>query len=289
MSIAVAVGLTTLDVVERINTPPTWGDKSVSDSVELLAGGPAANAAVTCAAMLGAATLVSAVGSGAAAEVVRADLAAHGVRLVDIAPPGWQLPVAVCLVTPDGERTVISPGATASVVRLDEVAQGIIRGADAVLVDGHHPLAGHRAITIAREVGVLTLADAGSFKAHVETWMRDIDVVAASAKYSSALGGTPAALGNILDRGTRVAIVTDGPREVRWRTLDGRHGRYQPAQVAAVDTLGAGDAFHGALLAALASHPRDLVGAIALAGEVATRRVSMVGGRRWLAELPTLP
>lgn len=289
MSTAVAVGLATLDVVQRISAPPTWGDKSVSDSVELLAGGPAANAAVTCAAILGSATLVSAVGSGAAADLVRADLAAHGVRLVDIAPPGWQLPVAVCLVTPDGERTVISPGATASTAGLDEAAQALIRRAAAVLVDGHHPAAGHRAVTLARQAGVLTLADAGSLKPHVEGWMGDIDVVAASSTYAAALGGAASALANILHRGVRAAIVTDGPREVRWRTDDGRQGRFQPARVAAVDTLGAGDAFHGALLAALATSPGDLTGAIELAADVATLRVSRVGGRRWLAEVPTLP
>ena len=45
----ICVGLTTLDVVQRVSEPVVLGGKSRSDAVELVAGGPAANAAVTAA------------------------------------------------------------------------------------------------------------------------------------------------------------------------------------------------------------------------------------------------
>jgi hypothetical protein len=53
---AVFVGLTTLDVIQRVTSEPRWGRKGVSESSELVAGGPAANAAVTFAALIGSAT-----------------------------------------------------------------------------------------------------------------------------------------------------------------------------------------------------------------------------------------
>src|SRR5690606_35620805 len=74
------------------------------------AGGPAANAAVTAARLLGGACLVTAIGDGPGADAVRADLAAHQVQVTDLAPPSWPLPVASALVdVHTGERTVISP------------------------------------------------------------------------------------------------------------------------------------------------------------------------------------
>jgi sugar/nucleoside kinase (ribokinase family) len=73
---------------------PPRGRKSVSSAVELSAGGPAANAAVTCAALLGSATLVTAIGDGPLTTVVREDLAAHHVRVIDLADTSTHSPTA---------------------------------------------------------------------------------------------------------------------------------------------------------------------------------------------------
>ena len=56
---------------------------------------------------------------------------------------------------------------------------------------------------------------------------------------------------------------------------------------AAVDTLGAGDAYHGALLHALArtgTAVDAVVGALAYAAEVAAVRCASFGPRAWLAD-----
>lgn len=63
----------------------------------------------------------------------------------------------------------------------------------------------------------------------------------------------------------------------------------QPPQVRAVDTLGAGDAFHGALLAALVQSPSlssDFGYAVERAVRVASLRVAHVSARSWLTHLP---
>jgi sugar/nucleoside kinase (ribokinase family) len=99
----------------------------------------------------------------------------------------------------------------------------------------------------------------------------------------------------VLALGARAAVVTHGPGPVDLTTTaftfpDGspygqatqRHG------VVAVDTLGAGDAFHGALTAALASG-RRLTAAVETAAAVATERVQHVGPRGWLAAVRPLP
>ncbi len=313
----VCVGLTTLDVVQRVSEPVVLGGKSRSDAVELVAGGPAANAAVTAAALLppGAVTLISAVGRGVAADVVRADLTACGVRLVDLVAPGhggaggaargpargparggvagrdggaWALPVATCVVHADGERTVVSPGAQSSTWNLSDEARDEIARAAGVLVDGHHPVAGEAALHLARAGRVTTVLDAGSVKAHVEGWLRLVDVAAASSAYGRQLGLDPSdTLDHLLEAGCGTALVTDGPRDVRWRSArGGSDGAVTPPAVTAADSLGAGDAFHGALVAALAQG-QALPGAVGPACRVAAVRVSHASSRGWLADIPT--
>ena len=57
--LVVAVGLATVDLVQRVPELPGPGDKLESGGLELSAGGPAANAAVTVAALGGRARLVT--------------------------------------------------------------------------------------------------------------------------------------------------------------------------------------------------------------------------------------
>jgi sugar/nucleoside kinase (ribokinase family) len=77
--------------------------------------------------------------------------------------------------------------------------------------------------------------------------------------------------------------VTDGPRPVRWWSGD-RSGAVAVPPVAAADTAGAGDAFHGALTVAVAGDPgvSDLVAAVSYAIGVAGLRVRHAGPRAWL-------
>lgn len=289
---AVCVGLVDLDVVQRLSATPRWGLKEVSIGQELVAGGPAANAAVTAARLLGSATLVTALGETPAADVVRADLFAHGVEIVDMAAddPDWQVPVSSVLVGPDGERTCISPGAPAGRFALGPAGAAAVLAASVVLLDGHHPRAAREALDLARESGarIRTVLDAGSPKDHVESWLPDIDVAAASADYAAGLGLTAEqAVDHLLESGANAAIVTQGAGPVRWRepSASAGMGTVQPGSVVARDTVGAGDAFHGALVAGLVHRPTDLAYAVRLATRVATTRVASIGAREWLADL----
>lgn len=284
----VCVGVSVLDVVQRVVSWPDWGRKSVSESVEVAAGGPAANAAVTAAALLGGSTLVTALGDSTQAGIVRADLAAHGVEVVDCAPPGWELTVSTCILDAAGERTVLSPPTTDSPVRLTDAARAALLRARVLLVDGHHRHAGTEAIDI-RPPGCLAVLDAGSAKAHAEEWLPRLDVVAGSVDYARGLGtDLPGALAHVLSAGAAAGVMTDGAAPLVWGDRDepGPHALTPPA-VTARDTLGAGDAFHGGLAAALAAG-RDLRRAVEIAAAVASRRVAHVGARGWLSGLDRL-
>ena len=87
------VGLATADVVQVVHRLPARNEKTVARESWLAAGGPAAVAAITFAALGGRARLWTALGSAPAARLVVADLAAADVEVIDVAPPGFELGV----------------------------------------------------------------------------------------------------------------------------------------------------------------------------------------------------
>ncbi|MDT7587502.1 MAG: hypothetical protein QOE32_5052 [Pseudonocardiales bacterium] len=286
------VGLTTLDVVHHVTGPPHWGRKERSVGGELLAGGPAANAAVTAARLLGSARLLSAVGTRPAAAPAHADLAAHHVDVIDLAPADWDLPVASALVdVHTGERTVVSPGALGNrgVSGAEYSLAGLLDGVAVVLLDGHHPALAARVAAEANRDGVPVVLDAGSWKDELEPVLPRVDLAACSADLcppgGRRAGDDPFGVATALHRrGVPTVLVTDGPRPVVWSTMDGKRGSVAVPVVKPVDTLGAGDAFHGALVAALAVYPGEWRRCAGLAAEVAAVRCARLGSRAWLED-----
>jgi sugar/nucleoside kinase (ribokinase family) len=290
------VGLTTLDVVHHLDAPPVRGRKQRSVGGELVAGGPAANAAVTAAGLLGSARLLTGVGAGPSSAAALADLAAYGVEVLDLAPPDWPLPVASALVeVHSGERTVVSPGALGAggldlpPGMADEALEPVLAGVAAVLLDGHHPALAARVAGVATRARVPVVLDAGSWKDEMAAVLPRVTVAACSADLTPPggrrAGDDPDGVATLMHRhGVPTVLVTDGPRPIAWSTLDGGRGRVEVPAVPAVDTLGAGDVFHGALLAAIAAGVTGTPARAELAARVAATRCARLGARAWLDE-----
>lgn len=280
-----AVGLTTVDLVQRIAEFPAPGEKLQAGCAELAAGGPAANAAVTVAALGGAGsvTLVSVLGGHPLAALARGDLTRHGVDVHDLAPLRSEPPAvsAVMVRERDGERTVVSANAAGVELdreRLDELAP-IVRGASVLLLDGHHPAAALAAARAARASGIPVVLDAGSWKPQLAELLPLVDVCACSEGFTSPREPS--------SYGVPVVIRTHGADPVSYSAA-GCSGTVSVPRVAAVDTAGAGDVWHGAFahaLAGLGAMPGhgELPELIAAANAVAARRVQHAGPRRWLA------
>jgi sugar/nucleoside kinase (ribokinase family) len=271
-------GLSTVDVVQRVDELPGPGEKVQSLDVEVAAGGPAANAAVTVAALGSEAILLSVLGWHPLAELARADLEAHDVRVLDVLPEHGEPPAvsAVCVRDRDGERTVVSHNAAAVRTpvpcppreRLDAFLP-----LDAVLLDGHHPELALGVARWARENSVPVVLDAGSWKPVLHELLPLVDVVACSAQFRAPDG--------LLDR-KRTVITTAGAAPVRWKS-GRRSGEVAVPRVEARDTLGAGDVWHGALADRLGE--LELPELIEFANEVAAERVQHVGPRSWVARV----
>lgn len=268
----VLAGLCTVDVVQRVAELPGPGEKVQSLSVDVAAGGPATNAAVTVAALGGSPLLLTALGAHPLAELARADLAACGVEVVDVAPDSTAAPAisAVAVRDHDGERTVVSRNA--GNVSIPRPTLEDYLGVSAVLVDGHHPELALAVATWARERRIPVVLDAGSWKPVLDDLLPLVDIAACSAHFRPPGPG-------LRERGVPTVIVTAGPDPVRWWTAEGS-GAVPVPRTEARDTLGAGDVWHGAL--AYGMGRLELPELIRFANKVAAERVRHVGPRSWL-------
>ncbi|RZU48300.1 sugar/nucleoside kinase (ribokinase family) [Krasilnikovia cinnamomea] len=276
----VCVGLATVDLIQRVDRIPGADEKVEAGSAELAAGGPATNAAVAAAALGAEVTLVTAVGTHPLAAVIRADLSTYGVSVLDATPTASTPPPvsAVTVLAATGQRSIVSRNAGGLSAPAPAALTGVLSRADAVLVDGHHPALA----TAAARAGRPLIVDAGSWRPVFADVLPHAEVVACSATFRHPELPDPAA---ILDLGARHVAVTAGPEPVRW-FAPGAAGEVPVPPVAAVDTAGAGDVFHGALAVAVARDGAlsDLPGSLGYAVAVAGIRVGHAGPRAWLAD-----
>lgn len=287
----VFVGLATLDVMHLVDHAPGPNQKVTARQQFVAAGGPAANAAVTFVALGGRAVLVTAVGRGKVADLIRADLAEFGVDVVDaVADVTDRAPLSSITVDAAGDRTIVSvDGGGTPVPALDhQRLLSVVDEADVVLVDGHHPALGLAAARRATEIGIPVVVDAGRWKPVFDELLPlDPEFVCSAdlrAPGSDSAEGSADALRRC---GVTTVVTTRGGEPVRWWHGE-QSGEVPVPTTRAVDTLGAGDAFHGAYARARVGD-RSVADRLALAAGVASTRVSVPGPRSWLSLLPREP
>jgi sugar/nucleoside kinase (ribokinase family) len=271
----VFLGLLTLDIEYLVEAPPARDEKVVAKRQLVAAGGPATNAAKTFAVLGGCATLATAVGAG---PVAVADLVTqHGVELQDLAgghrPP---LPVSSIVVVEDsGERSVVSVVDSGASLPRERAELVDLSGADCLLLDGCHLDVAVPVAERARAQGISVVLDAGSWKEGLERLLPLVDWAVCSERFAPPDGSPPLALD------VRGVAVTCGPRPVRWREGD-RSGDIEVGSGRpAVDTLGAGDVFHGAFCLALAQG-LAFAEALGFAAEHASASCAHFGVDAWL-------
>jgi sugar/nucleoside kinase (ribokinase family) len=285
--VGVFVGLATLDVVHRIARSPAVNEKITAAAQFVAAGGPAANAAVTFAALGGDAVLVTALGEDPVADLIRADLAAYGVRVVDAAAGTTRaVPVsAVAVLEATGDRSVVSLDAVNSDAAPPEELDDLVAGADVVLVDGHHPRIAIAAARSAAAARTAVVVDAGRWK----PVMSDIipyatDMVCSNDFRTPDADGPGATAAALVRGGVGTVVTTHGGAPVQWWS-GGESGSVAVQPVTVLDTLGAGDAFHGAYCYFATRFDGSLPDRIERCTRVAALRCSVIGPRAWLREL----
>lgn len=261
------VGLTTLDLVHYVDRFPVADEKLEADGCWIGAGGPAANAAATFAALGGRATLITALGAGDLGRLAAADLAALGVEVID-ASVGGELATSSVVVDARGRRTVVSLNARGLVTQSapDRVPDSLV--ADVIVLDAHYPRLAALVLGRSGLASTPAVLDPGNWKPHLPELMDRCGHIIASAGLD-----TSARADEILRRLRRhspvLAAVTGGAGPIT-AAFDGVVTAIDVPATRAVDTLGAGDVLHGAYAYYLAGG-RPPLDALRAGAVIATR------------------
>ena len=263
----VVVGSANLDLVATLDHLPKPGETIVAQSYAEHAGGKGVNQAVACARMGARTAFVGCVGNDDAGTFLRGVLENEGIdttmlRVVDM-PTGR----AFINVDSRGENEiVVVSGANTQV----GVAQNplVLPTSHVLLMQLEIPLATvSAALTLARKSGTLTVLNPAPYKSLTEDVLSLVDVIVPNETESAACGGTNA----LLKAGVATVVTTLGEKGAVINTASSETS-IAPHKVVAVDTVGAGDAFIGALSAELARGATisDAASVGAVAGALAT-------------------
>ncbi|MBA3468966.1 MAG: ribokinase [Herpetosiphonaceae bacterium] len=259
----VVFGSINMDVVVRLPRFPNPGETLFGHSFFTAPGGKGANQAVA-AARLGAMTrLIGQVGADAFGATLLATLQVDKIDIAGvISQPGQSSGVAFISVDDRAEnRIIVVPGANASIgaahlARLDAA----LDGAHVLLLQLEVPLAMVvEAARLARQRGVLVVLDPAPAQTLPTELYALTDILTPNQVEAAMLVGHPVesdadvaqAAQTLLERGVSIVVIKLANKGVYW--TDGITAQFVPAfRVVAVDTIAAGDAFNGALAAALA-------------------------------------
>lgn len=260
------VGSMNLDRIARLATAPGPGETVAIDAISLAAGGKGGNVAAAAARLGARVAIVARVGRDPDGEVLRQALADAGcdtafVETTDDAPTG----TALIWVEAGGENRIgvlAGANATLSPQVVDALcARGrLMQRADRVVLNLEVPLATVRhVVALAHGASVpvlLNLSPIGPMRPE-ELGAADTLVVNGPEAGHLLGGAAPADLGGaaraaeaIRRSGPGATVVTVGSLGLAAATGDGTY-QLKALPVRPVDTTGAGDAFLGALAAAL--------------------------------------
>lgn len=283
MAKIVCVGVAVIDSIFSVPQIPARPVKVMAEQFREVGGGMAATGAVAIRRLGGEATMWSRVADDDLGSRVIAGLTEEGVGTEGIRQfPGHISTRATVLVDPDGERLLVgfhdhSLPTDPAWLPLDQIA-----AAAAVLVDQHWIEGAAAALSRARDDNVRSVLDCDLA---TDPAAKDL-IRLASHPILSEVALSQLSGGASLEDGLAAAAVlnpgfvgvTAGAEGFAWIENGGGIQRYPAPNIQVVDTLGAGDVFHGAYALGLAEG-MDSIACARFATAAAALKCTRPGGR----------
>jgi len=277
-------GIIVLDEVFRVDEFPRADGKVQANKFFVVNGGCAANAAVAIARLGGRAALAGPMG-GPAGDDHNGDqvLRALERERVDCSfcqrVDGLATALSAIFINARGDRTIVTYRDERIAATLPTDADAAVAGADAVLIDNRYPDFVAPICAAARRRGVPVVLDGDRPTVEDDPLFRLASHVIFSSeclRETTGIADLGAGLRRIA-RGTDAFVaVSNGPDDIVYLNGGALH-RLPVFAITAVDTLGAGDAFHGGFALALAEGKNE-VEAMRFGAAVAGIKCSRLGG-----------
>lgn len=260
------VGLCTKDVIYYIDEFPRNNHKTKTEAFNTYIGGPAANAAITYAALGGNATLATCLGNSPESLKMMDELKTYGVDVLNYSGYDALPNMASIFVTEDGNRTIVS-------------------GQHPFLADKEFDLQDYDFVMFdlnQQEISIDILQkmkdkpivlDAGSIKPNTDMFLKWADIVIASEDFMDESGKTIF----MMNCPAVHKAITRGERPILYNNME-----IAVKKVDSIDTLGAGDIFHGAFCYFYFECKKNCEDALRLAADVAGESVKYRGPREWM-------
>ena len=266
----VFVGMTTLDYVYYSDNYPRNNSKIKTNNYKRYVGGPAANAAITYSILGGKATLVTCLGSNSEEKLIKSILNDYGVTVLNCANDKKMPNVSTIFVDKEGNRTIFSGQNLYS-----EIEPLVYDEAPAFyLFDLNQQ---EISLDILRRAKGNIILDAGSWKNNASEYLRKADVIISSENFLDPSGKNIFEIDEIRDK--KLAI-TRGERDILLK-----EGMIKVNSVDCVDSLAAGDIFHGAFCYAHYVQNKSFLEALEYASIIASESVKYVGPREWVRHI----
>lgn len=244
------VGHASYDLIYSVPHHPGSDEKMVADNFVGCGGGPAANASVQVVKLGLTSAFYGYLGQDLYGEKHLQELICHGVNVDKVVRGESPTPLSTILVKPDGQRALINYKGNTQALSANAIDFSALT-AKVILFDGHEPRISVPLANYAKTQGILTVLDAGSVHQGTLALMSIVDHVVCSEKFAKQMyDNNPVALNRLAEVAPNV-VITLGEKGLLWQSGN-NSGTLSAFPVSAVDTTGAGDAFHGAYAAGLA-------------------------------------
>ena len=252
------IGIPVRDLTFRVEAVPARGSKANATHLAEICGGNALNAAIAIARLGGRVSFAGPMGDAreASSGFILEQMASEGIDTTHVVRmPGLTTPVSAILIEPSGERTL-------TIYRDPALWSVKLPDGDALLADCRAILVESRCAAFATSLcaearrrgipGIVGVDRAMSVQDGLLTAASHLLFASDQMQETAGVADDGGALKRLAGLTPAFLAATRGPRGTIWLNEAGELEETPALPVQAVDTLGAGDVFHGAFTLRLA-------------------------------------
>ncbi|MCK1744232.1 sugar kinase [Bradyrhizobium sp. 139] len=277
------IGIPVRDLAFRVEAVPERGSKANASHLAEICGGNALNAAIAIARLGGRVALAGPMGDTGetSSGFILERMAAEGIDTSHVVRmPGLTTPVSAIMIEPSGERTLtIYRDPALWTVKLPD-ADVLLADCQALLVESRCAPFATSLCTEARQRGIPVIAGvdrAMSLQDNLLTAASHLLFASEQVQETAGIADDGGALKRLAELTPAFLAATRGAHGTLWLNEAGELEETPAFPVEAIDTLGAGDVFHGAFTLRLAEGS-DVREALRFAAAAAALKCTRHGG-----------